>query len=231
MTNTVCFEIKDEGKGIRRSEINNLFKDFGTTTNSIPGINSNGLGLCVCQKIAGLLGGSIEVKSEYQRGSTFTFVHPISLSHSGSSVSSMDLTDSDIQDTILRNVKGDVLIVDDDANITELFKLLLKWINLDHGSELRVDTAHNEEKTISLTNRKKYSIIFMDIDLDGEDGCSICNNVLSNDRNKNTPIIAVTANINTVQKDRDPRYDCFMDVLLKPFTNKDINRIIAKYII
>jgi signal transduction histidine kinase/CheY-like chemotaxis protein len=227
--NSVCFEIKDTGKGIRKSEMNNLFKDFGITTNSIPGINSNGLGLCVCQKIADLLGGSIEVRSEYRKGSTFTFVHPINLTHS-SSTESTDLTDSEIQDNILCYVKGDILIVDDDENITALFKLLLKLINYDHGAELKIDTAKNEERTVSLTNRKAYDLIFMDIDLDGEDGCSICDTICSGDKNIDTPIIAITANIKTIQKDRDPKYDCFKDILLKPFTNKDINRIIARYI-
>lgn len=228
--NCIGFEVRDEGQGIRKSEINNLFKDFGTTTNSIPGINSNGLGLCVCQKIATLLGGSIEVKSEYHKGSTFTFVHPIDLNHSGSSSGTTDLTDSDIQDAILRDIKGDILIVDDDDNITALFKLLLKWLNYDHGAELRIDTARNEERTMALTNRKKYSLIFMDIDLDGEDGCSICEAVLSGEKNRSTPIIAITANIKSIQKDRDSRFDCFSNVLLKPFTNKDIDRVIAKYI-
>jgi two-component system capsular synthesis sensor histidine kinase RcsC len=228
--NNMCFDIKDEGKGIRKSEINNLFKDYGRTSNCTPEISSNGLGLCVCQKIATLLGGSIEVRSEYKKGSTFTFVHPINLSYSNSSKSD-DLTDSEIQESILQSLKGDVLIVDDDENITSLFKLLLKWINYDHGAELKIDTAKNEARVLNLTKRKQYNLIFMDIDLDGEDGCSICDSILrTSELNADTPIIAITANIKTVQNDRDSKYDCFKSILLKPFTNKDINRVIAKYI-
>jgi CheY-like chemotaxis protein len=212
--------------------MNNLFKDFGITTNSTPGMDSNGLGLCVCQKIAILMGGSIEVKSEYHKGSVFTFIHPTNPQHSGSLNSSAILTDSEIHDTVLRNVKGNILIVDNDDSIQTLFKLLLKWINYDHGSELNIDTAGNEERALSHVGRKTYDIIFMDLDLDLEDGCSICNCIISNkdNPNSNAHIIAITANIKAIQKDRDSKYECFREILLKPFTNKDINRIVAKYI-
>ena len=72
----INFEIKDEGKGIKDIEVCNLFKEFGITTNSHNN-KSNGLGLCVSQKIANLLGGKIIVDTEYNKGSTFTFFHPI----------------------------------------------------------------------------------------------------------------------------------------------------------
>ena len=109
---------------------------------------------------------------------------------------------------------------------------MLKWINYDHGSELKIYTAKTEERVISICKRKKFDLIFMDIDLDGEDGYSICKNILQNSIiNSDTPIVAITANIKYVQNDRDKKYDCFKDTLLKPFTNKDISRVISKYII
>jgi signal transduction histidine kinase len=79
--NCIYFKISDEGKGIRKEELCNLFKEYGRTSNSTHDINSTGLGLCVCQKIANLLGGSIEVCSEYRKGSTFTFIHPVKLGY------------------------------------------------------------------------------------------------------------------------------------------------------
>ena len=36
-----------------------------------------GLGLYLCKKILALLGGTISVRSEYGRGSTFTFILPL----------------------------------------------------------------------------------------------------------------------------------------------------------
>lgn len=225
-SNSVCFEVADKGKGIRKSEINNLFKDYGRTSNCTPEVESNGLGLSVCQKLANLLGGTIEVRSEYKKGSTFIFRHPIELSHSKCEV---PMTESEVrQNLAVQDIKGDVLIVDDDRNITSLFKLLLKWINYDYGTELKIDIAKSEERVLRLTSQKKYSLIFMDIDLDDDDGCNVCSAV-RNTINKETPIVAVTADIKSVQKDRDSRYNCFQEILLKPFTNRDIERVISKH--
>jgi signal transduction histidine kinase/CheY-like chemotaxis protein len=221
--NSVIFEVSDQGKGIRKEELSNLFKKFGRTSNSVTDVNSTGLGLCVCNKIANLLGGLIEVKSEYKKGSTFTFIHPIKLGYSGSNI----MTDIGTN----RDISGKILIVDDDPNIVALFKLLLRCINYDKGYDLNIETATNGDRTMELTKNKKYDIIFMDIDLDGEDGCTICENILTKcTLNKNCPIIAVTANIKSVQHDRDPKFNCFNDVILKPFNNKDILKTINKYL-
>ncbi|VBB18580.1 hypothetical protein YASMINEVIRUS_1043 [Yasminevirus sp. GU-2018] len=221
--NTIVFQVSDQGRGIRREEIPNLFKQFGRTSNSVTEINSTGLGLCVCQKIASLLGGSIDVTSEYRRGSTFTFTHPIKLGYSG--------TRTDTEQFVQREIKGDVLIVDDDPNITSLFKLLLRCMNYDKGYELNIETANTGDKAIKMANIKQYSLIFMDIDLDGEDGCTICNRILNESSfNKTTPVVAVTANIKSVQHDRDPRFNQFSDVVLKPFNNKNISECLIKHL-
>jgi signal transduction histidine kinase/CheY-like chemotaxis protein len=221
--NNVIFQVTDQGRGIRNEEICNLFKQFGRTSNSVTDINSTGLGLCVCQKIANLLGGSIEVTSEHKKGSTFTFVHPIKLGYSGSGLEPEQ--DSD------KCIKGNILIVDDDPNITSLFKLLLRCMNYDRGYDLMIETAGTGDKAIHLAKTKKYGLIFMDIDLDGEDGCTVCEQIHTDcELNANSPIVAVTANIKSVQRDRDLKFDIFNDVILKPFNNRDINNIIVKYL-
>jgi signal transduction histidine kinase len=221
--NTIIFQVIDQGRGIRNEEISNLFKQFGRTSNSVTDINSTGLGLCVCQKIATLLGGSIDVTSAHRKGSTFTFTHPIKLGYSG--------TQTKVEQFSNREIKGDILIVDDDLNITSLFKLLLRCMNYDNGYDLNIETSNNGSKAIQLTDIKKYDLIFMDIDLDGEDGCTICNRILNDSNlNKSTPIVAVTANIRSVQQDRDSRFNMFSNVLLKPFNNKNINDTVVKYL-
>lgn len=223
VNNNVIFQVTDQGRGIRKEEISNLFKQFGRTSNSVTDINSTGLGLCVCQKIANLLGGSIEVTSEYRKGSTFTFVHPIKLGYSGSGL--------ELEQVPTKYIKGKILIVDDDPNITSLFKLLLRCMNYDRGYDLTIETAGTGDKALQLAKTKTYDLIFMDIDLDGEDGCTVCEQIHSDcELNRTSPVVAVTANIKSVQHDRDPKFNKFDDVILKPFNNKDINKIIVKYL-
>ena len=130
-----------------------------------------------------------------------------------------------------KNIKGDILIIDDDINITSIFKLLLKCINYDNGYDIKIDVAHTGDKALHLTDKKKYSLIYMDIDLDGEDGCIITEYIRNNSKkNKNCTIVAVTANIKSIQNNRNDSFNIFNDILLKPFNNNDIATSIIKYL-
>lgn len=75
---TLAFEVTDHGLGIAPEHIARLFGRFGrivTADNShIPG---TGLGLYLCQELARMHGGLIDVRSEVRRGSTFILRLPL----------------------------------------------------------------------------------------------------------------------------------------------------------
>ena len=69
-------EIKviDTGVGIKREDIDKLFKLFGFLESSRElNVKGIGLGLYICKKITTIFGGDINVKSTYREGSVFTF--------------------------------------------------------------------------------------------------------------------------------------------------------------
>ncbi len=71
-------EIRDSGIGIKDENIGKLFKpfqqlDIGTSRK----YEGTGLGLSVCKRILDMLGGTIRVKSQFRKGSTFTFTLPL----------------------------------------------------------------------------------------------------------------------------------------------------------
>lgn len=69
--------IRDTGVGIRPEKRDLLFRSFSRVEEKgIPHREGTGLGLYLSQKIAHLLGGSIEVKSEFGEGSVFTLTLP-----------------------------------------------------------------------------------------------------------------------------------------------------------
>ncbi len=74
----IIIAITDQGLGIRKNELDNLFKPFQkTSTKSTGGETSTGLGLFIVKKIVEGHGGRITVESEPGKGSTFTITLPL----------------------------------------------------------------------------------------------------------------------------------------------------------
>lgn len=74
---TTKFSVEDTGKGIRQEDQLRLFQAFEQVDNSTTRRHEGtGLGLYLSQKLAGLLGGRIEIESVYGQGSQFSLLLP-----------------------------------------------------------------------------------------------------------------------------------------------------------
>ncbi|SEM56719.1 PAS domain S-box protein [Bradyrhizobium sp. OK095] len=70
--------VADTGIGIKPEHLTTLFQPFRQIDSGISRQHDGtGLGLAICRRLAELLGGAIEVESEWGRGSIFTFKLPI----------------------------------------------------------------------------------------------------------------------------------------------------------
>jgi signal transduction histidine kinase len=66
-------QVQDTGIGIARSDLSNLFQNFGQANRSTSTkYGGTGLGLALSQRLCGLMGGGITATSEIGRGSCFT---------------------------------------------------------------------------------------------------------------------------------------------------------------
>jgi signal transduction histidine kinase len=71
------FSVTDTGVGIRPEDQAKLFQTFQQVRNSgSQRHEGTGLGLYLSQKLAGLLGGHVELQSEFGKGSTFRLILP-----------------------------------------------------------------------------------------------------------------------------------------------------------
>lgn len=156
-TVTLCFEVKDTGIGIRKEDMNRIFESFSRfdIQNNYT-VEGRGLGLSIAKGYLDLMGGRIEVESEYGVGSTFRII-----------VDQKIIDDSPIDMDIVNArkkrkgegfaIKGmNALVVDDNQVNLTVAEGLMKTYGL------AVDKASGGKEAISRCMAKQYDIIFMD---------------------------------------------------------------------
>jgi signal transduction histidine kinase len=75
---SVAFKVRDEGPGLREDELKKLFEKFQPLTPKPTGGEiSTGLGLAITKDLVQLHDGTISVKSEPDKGSTFIITFPL----------------------------------------------------------------------------------------------------------------------------------------------------------
>ena len=223
----IKISIIDQGMGIKKEELNNIFKQNGKTSNSHKfNVKSNGIGLYLSQKIANLLDGYISFKSDPKSGSTFSLFHPIKLGYSVNLIKNKKIN---------KILKGNILIVDDDQANVFLFKQLLENICDEYSLELNIDTANDGRSAIEICKTKNFNIIFMDINMPIMDGCT-ASEIIKNTLNYDGIIIATTGNILAKKENynsdtnKDQKYKSFDDVIIKPFDEANVLSILNRFL-
>lgn len=116
--NTARIDVIDTGIGIPESDLGAIFEEFHQLRNPARDRNQGlGLGLAIVQRIAGLLGGRIEVQSELGRGSRFSICLPVAY-----------LGESKVAAVVTNEVAGGerVLIIEDDGLLQNTLSLMLE---------------------------------------------------------------------------------------------------------
>ncbi|PKP43537.1 MAG: hybrid sensor histidine kinase/response regulator, partial [Bacteroidetes bacterium HGW-Bacteroidetes-12] len=130
-------------------------------------------------------GGTISVKSKVNEGSNFCFILDFQKTKA---VADFDMELTEI-DTELTNVK--VLVVED----IPLNQLLMRTLLDDFGFEC--DIAGNGKIAIEKMQTEKYDLILMDLQMPEMNGFE-ATEYIRNTMNLNIPIIALTADVTTV---------------------------------
>lgn len=204
-----------------------LFKEWMKKNRNIEG---TGLGLAITLQLVELMNGSVEVESEYGKGSTFRVEFPqdiVDASPIGKLSSKMDsVIKKQTQDKEnLIAPEGKILVVDDVEMNLKVFCGLLKH------TQLQIDTATSGRKALELAAYKKYHIIFLDHMMPEMDGIETFREFKQMDSTPNvdTPVIMLTANAIVGMRD-EYLQDGFTDYLPKPVQGSQLQEMIRKYL-
>ena len=240
--NDICnliISVKDTGKGIKAEDINKLFTKFerldverNTTT------EGTGLGLAITKALVEMMGGKINVQSQFGKGSLFVVQIPQKISQMVNPDQTVQINIAPIKqamekDEPLEEKNNDqkeieaensnsilydgkrILIVDDNKLNIKVAHRALQDFNFE------IDECYDGEECLeNVVNGNEYDLILMDIMMPNMSGETALSKLKENP-NFNIPTIALTADAVAGAKEKYLS-EGFIDYIAKPFSKEGI---------
>jgi len=213
--NQVSFYVKDTGIGIKKENLDAVFKEFTQADDTIEKrFGGTGLGLTISAKIAQILGGSIALVSDFGVGSCFT----VYLYFDGLTEKTKQNNQQIALQQTEKNLKA--MIVDDDEQIINLLKEILIRENIAVYAYKTVHHLLNEVKVVA------PDFIFTDIQMPEQTGFDLVKKIKEDSKTAHIPVIALTGN--TDAEKNLYKLAGFNALLSKPFSINSITYTINK---
>ena len=223
--------VKDSGIGIKEEDLEKLFGKFQRLEmdrNST--LEGTGIGLVITQRLLLLMGGSINVTSEYGKGSEFSIKIPQKLV-SGKPIKDIESEPAETEDEepmkreSFLAPSARILVVDDTlVNLTVVTHLLKK-------TQMVIDTATSGAKSVEMAKGTRYDVILMDQRMPGMDGTEALHTIRSTAEGKSSdsPIICFTADAVVGARERYLA-EGFSDYITKPVDSYALEKMILRYL-
>lgn len=186
----VSIQVSDNGKGISKADLPNIFdRFFQPDTNSLKTIG-NGIGLSLVKELVHLMEGRINVSSELGKGTIFTIDLPCkkTIGAVPNTMKQVGFTDQLKEENPfeLLDEKPVLLIVEDNHDIVNYLSRLLRD---EYTLEKAYDGLEGLEKATSIIP----DLIISDLMMPKLDGLKLCEKLKSNEKTSHIPIIILTA--------------------------------------
>jgi len=211
------FVVSDSGIGIKESNQKKLFEHFTQVDDSLTReLGGTGLGLAICKQLVDVMDGSIEVESEYGKGSTFSFELKLTLPKQ------LQAKKSRVQEHTISFKNLKILLVEDNKDNSEVTSLILTKMGAD------IDEAINGNMALEMVRKKKYDFVLMDIQMPKMDGLQ-ATQILRDEGFTNLLIIALSAHASQIEQERS--LNAGMNVHLnKPFRIETLQEILMHWL-
>ena len=211
----VVLRVSDNGVGIKREHLKNVFEPFWSTKGVAAG---TGMGLAVSHGIVSRHGGAISVESEEGKNTTFTVTLPLAKGPQKAPVPSGPK---------MLSAKLNILVIDDIA----LIVMHLKEILTKHRQT--VFSAMSGEEGMEIFRNNKIDLVICDLGMRGMNGYEVGKAVRAICRERGipkTPFILLTG-WDVKEKEQDKLIESGVDTILKkPLDTKKLLAHISKVV-
>ena len=198
--NEIVYHVSDTGTGIEPEKMRRVFERFAKLNTHAQG---TGLGLSICKSIIERLGGTINVQSEFEKGTTFTFTLPYkapeciceNVDNENSNNGNLNNGNSDnakpfnnrVTEVPQREYSGRqacILIAEDTDSNYDLLNTFL-------SKDFKVIRANDGMEAVTMYDEMKPDLILMDIKMPNLDGLEATR--IIRELSATVPIIAQSA--------------------------------------
>ena len=205
--------VEDSGIGIEADRISKLFNSNNDD------LTDDKLTLSEIQKMLNVIGGTIIVNSEYNKGSKITIVLDQKIDNKTKS-KELEIIEK-YKDLIIENKK--ILLVDDNESS---IKMITK---LTSNFDISLDCVSSGKECLDkIRNKEKYDLILLDEEMPKLSGYDTIKK-LKEINNFNTPVVLLTKNSNLEFSEIHLNYG-FSDLLVKPVNKTTLTKIYNKYL-
>ncbi|MDO7854166.1 PAS domain S-box protein [Hymenobacter convexus] len=206
------FTVSDTGVGIAPETLDKVFEPFAQAAASTDReYGGSGLGLSISEGLVRLMGGTLRVSSELDRGSTFAFtlaLQPVAVAAPAPATATPPPNPTDA---------GRILLVEDNLVNSLLAETVLRnwgW---------QVTTAASGPAAIQLFEHRPFDLVLMDIQMPGMDGETAARALRQHPdaARAATPIIALTARAQAGEAERLQAVG-FDGYLAKPYREEQL---------
>ncbi|MEF2229686.1 MAG: ATP-binding protein, partial [Pseudodesulfovibrio sp.] len=188
----LAFCVRDTGSGLDMARIDDLFEPFTQGDNSASrSYGGSGLGLSICKRLVGFMGGDIRAESRPGRGSEFCFTARFAPGDASRAAEAETLACA--PPASLPVTPSRVLLVDDNPINVKVEKLHLDRMGMD------TTVAQSGVEALMLLAERDFDIVLLDLEMPGMDGHETARRIRTGQgagtpvRQPDVPILAVTA--------------------------------------
>jgi PAS domain S-box-containing protein len=179
----VQIDVADTGLGMTPEQVDRLFQPFNRLGRERTGVEGTGIGLVITKRLAELMGGTLQVRSQPGEGSVFTLVLPAP--RRGTAAASG--APAEVAGEELYSARR-VLYIEDNTTNVELMRGMLA-----NRPQIDLSVAINGRDGLVAARQRPPHLILLDIGLPDIDGLEVLRLVRDDPRLSRVPVIVVSA--------------------------------------